>query len=451
MIPEKQFFPASIIDETAYIMEEVFQTSLTGTIILTLEGEVRTQQVEEALDACLRIYPKFKCILVNNYPSLKHWFRYCWEFRDTKSQDILKEITTLDQDHSPQSAFTYCIQNHFLPFLDLSNHAPIQVILIRQPSQVSLLFTFHHAAIDGLGVILFMQRFIQLYEKIWHHEKNDNDSVPDFTTISQPEILVPWKNFSLKNYYAYVKQNMLLKREPPAQVLFQGERNATSMLLAAVRELNPSHLGKIKTIVKKYDSTFNDYLLAALFQTIKKWNQERNVKSERIYINVPVNLRTEGDRTVGNVFSGFNVSVRSEVISDKRQLLRLVRNQLLYLLKTDMARTIVHLSWILKFIPLTIKMLLFKHLPKTYYPTATLSNIGICNPNPTHQDKEGFHYMGPARISNISFLTSAVPWPQIVTLTYNNRLAICLSVSPTYFSQEFAERLLDSYVRELTP
>ena len=106
MDTEKQFFPTSVIDETAYTMEQVFQTSLTGTIILTLEGEVRSQVVREALDACLNVNPKFKCILINKYPSLKRWFRYSWEYRHTDSRSILQEVPDLSYNITPQAAVT---------------------------------------------------------------------------------------------------------------------------------------------------------------------------------------------------------------------------------------------------------------------------------------------------------------------------------------------------------
>ncbi len=447
---EKKFFPASIIDETVYIMERVIRTSLTGTFIITLEGEVSSKVVREALDACLNLYPKFKCVLVNNYPSPKRWFRYCWEYRDTKSENILKEIPDLNQNYNPQEVFTYCMQNHLFTFLDITRQVPVQLTLIRQPNQVTLLFTFHHAAVDGIGVILFIQEFIQLYEKIFYHRKTDDDYSPDFKAISQPEIKFPWRHFSLRNYYAYLKHSILLKREPSAQIQTQGRKDSKRMLLTAVREINTSQLKTIRTTVKKYHVTFNDYLLAAMFQTIKKWNQQGGEKSQRIYINVPVNLRSPEDATVGNILSGFNISFMPGLIGEKQEMVRLIRKEFISMMKNDMARTILSLSWILKLIPLKIKMLMFKHHPQTLYPTLALSNIGICNPNPSHKDKEGFHYMGSARISNISFITSAVPWPQVVVLTYNERMTICLSVFRSHFSQEAAEKLLDSFVIELT-
>ena len=446
---KKQFFPMSIVDETVYIMEGAVRTSLTGTFILTLEGEVCVTTVREALDASCNLYPKFKCILVQNYPSIKRWFRYCWEYKDAKCENILKEIEDINQNYNPQEVFTYCKQNHLFTFLDITRQVPIQVVLIRQPDQATLIFTFHHAAVDGIGVILFIQRFIQFYEEIFYHRKKDNDYSPDFRAISQPEIKFPWKSFSLHHFYNYLRGAALLALEPSAQVQTQGGKGSMRMLLATVREITTSQLKTIRATVKKYHVTFNDYLLSAMFQTIKKWNQQGGKKSERIYINVPVNLRSPEDHTVGNILSGFNISFRSELIGEKREMVRLIRKELISMMENDIVRTTLSLTWILKLIPLKIKMLMFKHHPHTFYPTLALSNIGICNPNPSHKDEEGFHYMGAARISNISFITSAVPWPQVVVLTYNERMTICLSVFRSHFSLEAAERLLDSFVREL--
>ena len=85
----------------------------------------------------------------------------------------------------------------------------------------------------------------------------------------------------------------------------------------------------------------------------------------------------------------------------------------------------------------------------TYCPTLTMSNIGICKPNPSHIDVEGFHYMGPARILNMCFIGYAAPWPQLIALTYNNRMTISLAVFQSHFPLESAEAFLDSFIEEI--
>jgi hypothetical protein len=78
-----------------------------------------------------------------------------------------------------------------------------------------------------------------------------------------------------------------------------------------------------------------------------------------------------------------------------------------------------------------------------------MSNIGICNPNPSHQDEDGYQYLGAAHISNICFIGYAAPWPQLIALTYNNRMTISLSVFRSRFSTEAAGQFLDSFIGEI--
>jgi len=446
---EKRFFPTSIVDEVAYLFEVSTQSSLTYGFIITLEGEVSSEIVREALDACLNLYPKFKCVLVNHYPSLKRWFRYSWEYRDVKSEDILEEIEDLDLDQSRKDAISYLRHYHFSHSIEITREIPLKLMLIRRPRWVNLIFFSHHAVGDGLGFFSFLQSFIKIYEEIFYHQKKEGDYYPDFKAISRPESRFQQRHFSLRHYYAYLKHSALLLREPSAQVQAEGGGDSMKELPAAVEEITPHQLKKIRTTVKKYHTTVNHYLLAAMFNTIKKWNQQWGKKSERIYINVPVNLRSPEERTLGNILSGFNISFRSELIGDKEKMLRLIREEQTSMMESDLARTNVNLTWFLKPIPLKLKMLMFKHLAHTFYPTFTLSNMGICHPNSHHKDEEGFYYMGPARICSISAIANPVIWPQMVVLTYNDRMAMSLSVSRSRFSLEAAERFLDSFMREL--
>ena len=76
---KKQFYQASIVDELAHLMEKPLNTSITQGWTFTLEGEVNSSAIREALDRCLTLYPKLKCTLTKDYPSFKRAFRYCWE------------------------------------------------------------------------------------------------------------------------------------------------------------------------------------------------------------------------------------------------------------------------------------------------------------------------------------------------------------------------------------
>ena len=71
---KKQFFNASIVDELAHLMEKPHNTSLTQGWTFTLEGEVESGAIREALEACLVLYPKLKCTMTREYPSFKACF-----------------------------------------------------------------------------------------------------------------------------------------------------------------------------------------------------------------------------------------------------------------------------------------------------------------------------------------------------------------------------------------
>jgi len=446
---ERHLFPASIVDELTYCVEKTDKNPLIQGWIFTLEGEVCSRTLQAALDTSLNYYPKFKCLIVKNYPSLKRWFRYCWEYRDIKSRDVFQEIEDHEPSRSNRDATAYYIQNHFALSMDIDYQSPLKVLLIRQPKQASLIFVFHHAAVDGIGGSFFIQKFIQFYEDIFYQRKKEDEYPPDFKSISQPEIKFRWYHFSPKCIYSYLKYTALLRKEPAAQLHPQGEEEGTRKFLAVVREIPPQQFKTIRTISKNYQATINDHLLASMFQTIKKWNAKWTDKSERIYITVPLNLRSPEDRTMGNILSGFNISLRSESIGKKVKTVRLVQEDLTSMLKNDIARTTVNLAWFLKLIPLKIKLLFYKHLPQIASPTFSLSNLGVFSPNSSHKDEKGFHYMGPARICSITGIPPAGQWVGMAVFTYNNRMALSLTALSSQFSSEAAGELLDSFIGEL--
>ena len=446
MVKKKRYFPTSIVDEIAFFTMGAGHTSITYEFTLTLKGEVSSQAIREALDACLNYYPKSKCILVKDYPSIKRFFRYCWECQDVTSGDIFQEIKDTDPDHDHQDPVNCYLHYHSTYAIDITSQTPIKVLLIRQLNRIVLIFIVHHTFADGLGFFFFLQKFIKFYEENFYHRKKGDNDIPDFKAVSKPESGPPWKQFSLRRFYNVLG---LFLRKPSIKVHPQGGEGPRGNSVAVAGEIPPHQFNALRATTKKYQATINDYLLASMFHTIKKWNPQQDSKSKRIYINVPVNLRLPGDLTVGNLFSGFDISLRPESIGNKIEMLKLIREDRIFKMENDVARIIASLAWFLKPIPLKVKKFMIEHSTQTYYPSLGLSNLGICSLNPSHKDEEGFHYMGPARICSINATSAAAPWPMLVLMTYNDRLSITLSVYRAHFSLEAAERFLDSFIREI--
>ena len=445
---DRKFYPASIVDEGVYITEAAAGIPLTFYSLLVLEGQLDSEAVCEALDATLDRYPKFRCVLSRNYPSVKRWFRYCWEYhRDITGADILNDIEDTDLDKDALSHYRHFHSSHRI---DVTRHVPVRVLLVRHHKRTVIIFFFHHSVSDGFGCYLFIRKVIQFYEEISGSRKPGNTAVSDFKSISQPKVRAPWRNFSLREGYSYWKTKALMQKESAVQVHTPGGEGSWGTSMAVAREIPPHHIKRLKATAQEYQVTLNDYLLSAMFQAINQWNELHGDRKGRFYINVPENFRSPGDFTIGNISFGFDISATSDSIDNKRELLSRIKEERIFMRKNHAANITLHLTWFLKPLPLTLKSFMFKHHTTAFFPSISLSNLGVCAPNPSHKDEEGFHYIGPSRIDEIVVVNSAIPWPQVVVVTYNGKMTVSLAAFHSHFSLESAEKLLDSFVKKLT-
>jgi len=448
---EKQFFPTSIIDELIYCLEvnSPHNLHLSGTWLLTLEGEVRTDVAQMALNEALNHYPKCKCILHNKYPSYERWFRYRWVYTNVTGKDILQEVELSDPDFNSEKAVDYYVNNYDQFSIDLSSHVPLKVLLIRQSNHAFLIFSFHHAAADGIGGFFFIQKFIQCYEGIFYQQEKSNNHRTSFKDISTPDISFRWNHFSPRRLRPFLKYITQFRKEQSVNLYSHNPPVNPGKYFADVRSLSPRQFEVIRNTAKKNHATINDYLLAIIFQTTKKWSRKWIGQSEHMHIQVPISLRSPEDRTISNNISSINVSLKPELIGEKEELLQLIREQMAVLTKNDIASTLLNLSCFLKLIPIVLRGPLVKQGGPDFCPTLLLSNVGVLSPNPFHKDEDGYDYLGPARICNIHIIPPPGRFPNVTVLTYNNQMVITIAVLDACFSQETAGRLLDAFVHEL--
>ncbi len=449
-IRTKQFFNASIVDELAHLMEKPHNTSLTQGWTFTLQGAVDSGAIREALDGSLMLYPKLRCTMTGEYPSIKSAFRYCWSFcADINSTALFREIEDRNPDQAGRDILSVYTDLHASHYIDITREYPIKVLLFRQAEQSHLIFFVHHAAVDGIGFLIFLRSFIRLYEDITCGRTNQCGGTPDFEGISKPDIPFAWKHLLPRHIRLRSKYGVL---KDTVRVACQNGGNgegSMQKLLAIARELAPEQFRALRASAKEEQVTINDYLLASMFQTVKTWNEQRHETPGRVYLDVPVNLRPPKDQTIGNIMGGFRLFLHTEEIGTKKETLQKVKERRSFMMEYDIARITAEAAWALRPMPVWFKSFLYRRFPNIYCPTLTLSNIGICSPNPSHQDAEGYQYLGAARISGICFIGYAAPWPQLIALTYNNRMTISLSVFRSRFSPEAAEQFLDSFIGEL--
>ena len=445
-------FPASIVDESAYLLEKSAKYPLTFHIILTIDGEVKSKIIREALTASLALHPKLQCILTKNYPSTKSWFRYCWKYLNIDSRDILTETEDTEPEYGSREVLSYFMKNHFSPYLDISRHPPLRVKIIKQKGRIIMVFLFHHAAVDGLSGLMFVQSFVQNYEKIFYHQNEGGYRSPDFKSISRPEINSPFCGFSLPNFYNNLKYASEFMLQPPTPIITEGDKKSDGDAIAVCREIPPDQYIKIRADAKKYRTTLNHYLLSTAFLTIKKWNQEAANRAGRIYVNVSVNLRSPKESHIlGNLLSGVNISLKTDSINHRKEILSMLRKKWIFLKDNMIAQKTIDFSWFLRPIPLGIKKIISNiNLMRPFSPSIALPNLGVYSPNPTHRDENGYHCLGPACITKVIPLTLILPWPQIALLIYNERMIFNLTAFRSHVSQKEADKLLDCFIRQLT-
>ena len=447
---ERGLFPTSIVDDITYCVDKAYPgLVLSYAWILTLEGEVSTEIFLNALDKTMDYYPKSRCVLTDKYPSYKHWFRHCWKLTGCEGKDIFREIRVPDPHFSIGDALSYYVDNHASLSIELSSHIPLKVLLIRQPQRAFLFFIMHHAAADGLSGFFFIQRFIQYYEDILYGREEASAPAVNCEDISLPDITLRRSDLSPCNLRTFV-QNFLLSFRKPALNVFPGKsKGVTGNCMTTVRHIPPQRLAGIRDTSKQYSSTINDYLLAAMFQTVKKWCREWIKPSDRIYINVPMSLRSPEDRTLSNILSGVFISLEAASIGAQEEMLPFIRKEITALAESNVARALIQFSSFLKPLPIRARTNLLKRTSLGYTPTIVLSNMGILSPNSSHQDEEGFHYLGEARISNIHGIPAVAAWPMMLLYTYNNRMIFNMAFLDSFFSPETAGRFIDSYLEEL--
>jgi NRPS condensation-like uncharacterized protein len=448
MASKKQFFPASIVDETAYFMEGAGNTTVTNGWILTLEGEVDSDIVRQALLSTLDCYPKYKCILTKDYPSFKRWFRYCWNYRETVNpDDVIQEIVASGAG-TGKDGVTWFRELYDSNIIDVTRHTPLKIVLIRKTEEIILIVFHNHILSDGRGLLGVVGRFIQFYEGMYYNRAQE-EVIPDFNAIALPVIRPPWKECARRHLGIFLKKFWLLFSDPAVEVYHNGKAEPGRGLMLVARLLSPDQLSLLKSIARKHEATINDYMIAAMFKTMKKWNEQRAGRPGRFYINVPVSLRSPEDFTASNTLGGIVISPDPDALNNSGELLSQVRSQRIFLNENDAARIDLALTWFFKFTPLKLKEVLFKHHSHALYPSLCLSNIGVCEYNTVHRDEEGFQYMGPARIIGSNVVTAAIPWPQILIHTYNSRMEVSLSVFRSHFPLETAQDFLDNYIGEL--
>jgi len=196
------------------------------------------------------------------------WWRagYGWELPAEADLDPLTVTVCRDQGELG------VVRARFLAAAPALGHSPLfRLLLARGPEYDSLILNAHHAAFDGRSCLLLLRLIADQYSK--------NVPAPPRTVAG-----------------------------PPAPVSGRAPSRRTVRIASQHAHGRASGYGEfllgwpeVPTVLQP-GATINDLLIAALIQTIARWNAARNQRPGRVQITMPVDIRPPGgEAELGNL------------------------------------------------------------------------------------------------------------------------------------------------------
>ena len=422
---------------------------VTTYAILDLEGEVDQARLNQAILSAQKAHPRMRTILRR-----KH-FRLFREVQEELGEGVLS-VQDLASLHDAN--YERCLSEFLNQRIDVRKVFPFRVLLLRKNEvESSLIFTFHHSALDALRALLFIRRIIECY----NNEVSEDSQLPEDPRIySKKDELLKYANSqrSRVDHY-YVKMISMLFRRfvidafPAPTRVFHDKSGNSKEIDHYARTISPTELEQIGSKATSAGVELNDILLAACYRVVEKWNRMHGKASKKIRIMAPVNMSPKGFRhVVSNQASWLSLSTTPEDRADPAKLLRKVRADTIYAAKNRMAFSLVYFFYFCSRFPLVVMrgMCRFLMITRTYVDSILITNVGQTWPK-VGSDEPAVTAIGSSKIVNITGSTAVVtPMGMSICMgIYNKNLTISVAYRPALFSKEKMQMFLDLYVEEI--
>lgn len=287
--------PFNVVDEVVHLLD-------TETEPWSIQLEVRVagaldeDRLRAALAEAMARHPMARARKALTGRRGRH--RYWWEITAGPEVDPLRVLDCPD-DEALEGARSE-LQGRPVPLVE---SPPVRLRLCRNPGGDVLMVNANHAAMDGFGVLRLVRSVARAYAQ-------EPDPVPDVDPLEA------------RDMHALVGAGDAPTRLRRAALLAEKARD----VVAAPARIAPDggtdrpgygfhhlRLSKEQTaqlVGKELPGTVNDVLVAALHLAVAGWNAEHGVRTRRVGVMVPVNLRP-GDRAqevVGNLLLPVRVS-----------------------------------------------------------------------------------------------------------------------------------------------
>jgi len=440
--------PLNCVDKCLLALDSINEPMLIH-VILNLEGEIEHVRLNQAIFSAQQAHPVMRTILRS-----KH-FRLYREIQEDLGKGVL---SVPDQAQLQDTDYERYLSYWMNQPLNIKKEFPIRVLLSRKnEGESSLVFTFHHSAVDGLRALLFVRNVIESYN---NELSQDSKSCEDIRVNRKRDELLEFANSQRSKVEHYYRKmifslfhRFVIAALPTPTRVFHDKSDQSKELHFCFKIISPKEFGQIQSKARSDGVELNDIFLATCYRAVEKWNNMHGKTSKTIRVMAPVNISPKGFRyVVSNQASWFSLPTTLRDRTDSAKLLRQLRANTIDATMNRIAFSLVYFFYFCSRFPLFVMrgMCRFLMSTRTYVDTILITNVGFVWPKPGSEEP-AVRNIGNAKILNVTG-SAPVVTPMGLSIAagiYNKNLNFSLTYRPALFSEEKAKMFLDLYVEEI--
>jgi NRPS condensation-like uncharacterized protein len=427
-----------MLDESLLLLQE---TRATWNVQFELGTDQHLDEArfQRAVLICCRRHPMARARL-SQTPRDETSFR--WDFADEVDVDPLRV------EECPDDAALNRLRTElYAPPIALDTAPGFRVALARRPSGDLVLLSASHIVADGVGAVRLMQTIVRAYRD----EPDPADPLPLAQARDLRSFLAPKTR---REKWARQLEGLRRVREaldPASRIAALGATDGDGFgfvfrILDIDEDTTPG------LVQRASGTTINDVLVAALHLTVQFWNAKHGMPTDRIGIQIPINVRP-ADRlwdVVSNLTSMFSVSTEPDDRADLETATAVVAEQTNKIRRNDRAYGLYDLLKVTRKAPLAVKRAVPRliHLAgDRFVDTAMLSNLGRIPEPPTLATKPD---SGPPELW---FSPPCDPScsVSIGVATSGQRLSLVARYRHGQFDADAAEEFTDLLIAQVAP
>jgi NRPS condensation-like uncharacterized protein len=353
----------NILDEL-YLHLDRAEEPFSVHLEVQVEGRVDAERLRDAIAAAAKRHPIARARLRDAAPTDR---RYHWEVRDELPEVPLEEL-----DSGAESERERLLSAS----VPLDEAPPFQMSLVHDPDGDWVMLNLMHAAGDGMSAARLLGSILREYG-------GEDDPMPDVDPFEVRDIQSIVGAGSIGERLGRIRalvEHVARFTTPPTRIAPQGGDDDVPGYGFELQHFSAADSARVMEL-KRDGATANDVLLGALAVAIRRWNDERDARSGRIALMMPVNLRPKDWQfdVMGNYASYVTVHIPEDAQEDLGSAIAAAAESTTRIKEDGIAGLIVDLLEFPTFLPTGVKQRLEQLIPLTgnmVVDTAVLSNLG---------------------------------------------------------------------------